>query len=513
MRDFCLLAHLGVIGREAGVGENILTVPASWHALTAVFSADLGQKCSILSILDKAGGQIGQTVGADSLEGLLDRDRLSLAVVGVGAGQESEGEFNKLMAFVPSLRRKHQHCQVILVTSRKLSLQKSCKAILNNVSAIVDYESSEFPDRITEHFQLCRDHFTELLCRDSFNSATAASEIDPEVGLVGNSLTLRQVVFESRRAARISDAPVIIYGESGTGKQRLAEYIHRLDPKRNRRSFICVNCAAIAGTLAESELFGHRKGAFTGATEDRLGYFRAADGGTILLDEISELCLSLQPKILRVVQEGLVLPVGSDKEYRVDVRILCATNRNLLEMVNINAFRLDLYQRLNVIQLNVPPLRDRTEDIPELFETFLQKYQHYCPCEITSVDSEVYDVLARALGPGNIRELENVVRQILAFKVNGNRITISDLSKQTVTAGLKLSENDKQNIKIDINIPDDTINALANGSKRLSEAVAEFESMMLARLLKRVDSHTTLADRLGITRRTLYNKLERYNLR
>jgi len=202
----------------------------------------------------------------------------------------------------------------------------------------------------------------------------------------------------------VSDAPVLICGESGTGKQLLAEAIHRMDPKRRSKPFLTVNCAAITGTLAESALFGHRKGSFTGATQDRPGYFQAANGGTLLLDEISELEKPLQPKLLRVLQEGRVLPVGDDIERPVDVRIVAACNRPLPILVESGEFRFDLYQRLNVIALVVPPLRDRPEDIPPLVQFFLRQYASYYRQPIESVDERVYEMLSRAIGSGNVRD-------------------------------------------------------------------------------------------------------------
>ena len=203
------------------------------------------------------------------------------------------------------------------------------------------------------------------------------------------------------------------------------------------------------------------------------------------------------------------MPVGSDQEFRVDVRVIAATNRDLIEMVNNGRFRLDLYQRLNVISLSVPPLRSRTEDIPALFEAFVRKYGHYYPGEIVAVDRQVYDVLARAIGPGNIRELENLVRQVLAFKESGNRIELGDLPRDLVHNSLSGGRAQQPAASV----PEGTIEALSAGSKKLSEAVEEYERLMLARLLRRGISQTVLADRLGITRRTLYNKLHKYDLR
>jgi two-component system response regulator HydG len=282
-----------------------------------------------------------------------------------------------------------------------------------------------------------------------------------------------------------------------------------MDPKRRRKPFLTVNCAAITGSLAESLLFGHRKGAFTGATEDRPGYFRAADGGTLLLDEITEIEKSLQPKLLRVLQEGRVLPVGEDAERKVDVRVIAASNRPLPVLLEQGEFRLDLYQRLNVISLNVPPLRDRPEDVPPLVQFFLRRYAAYYPQTITSVDERVYDLLARSVGSGNVRELENVVRQILVFKKAGTRIELSDIPPGLIdghAAGREARRTD-----------DELVTAvgtlLAGGRRTLPELLDTFEAIVLREALSRsAVSHAQLARQLGLSRRTFYNKLRKYDL-
>jgi DNA-binding NtrC family response regulator len=413
-------------------------------------------------------------------------------------------EFDGLIRFLVQLRRSYPSCQAIVITPTKLSLEQMVQVINSGIAGIVDYRHTHFDQRLLENMQTA-------LCSYKKHQNNPAERNTPGLdsdGLVGSSLALKQVVDQVRRAARVSDASVIISGESGTGKQRIAELVHKMDPKRHKNTFVCVNCASITGTLAESELFGHRKGAFTGATEDRLGYFRTAHRGTVLLDEISELPLALQPKILRVLQEGLVMPVGSDKEHRVDVRVIAATNRDLNQLVIQNKFRLDLFQRLNVIHLEVPSLRQRQEDIPALFKSFLQKYAHYYPEPIDEVDPSVYEVLAQTLGSGNVRELENIVRRILAFKDSGRRIEITDLPMNLLESGLQY-----QNCTAPTRISEELIHSLAHGRKTLCDVVDDYEQAVLTCLIERNIRQSTLADRIGITRRTLYNKLRKYNLR
>jgi transcriptional regulator with PAS, ATPase and Fis domain len=480
-------------------------------SLAAIFTADPFCRCAISESLEILTEVTPREISCwPDLDGLLNEKSVCLAIFVLSdegrrcIGSSSE-EFNKFIRFLPCLRRRHPFCQVILISAYNLSVQHSCEAIVQGVTAIVDPHQDDFSENLRGHLHEAYHHFKELGKRE------AEHELLPRFvqnGLVGRSKALMEVVKLAQRAAKISDAPVIIHGESGTGKQRLAEIIHELDEKRSSHPFICVNCAAITGTLAESELFGHKKGAFTGATEDRLGYFRAANGGTILLDEIGELDLALQPKILRVAQEGLILPVGSDREHHVDVRLIAATHRNLRKMILDGKFRLDLYQRLNVIQLNVPSLRERTEDIPALFESFVDKYAHYSRCRIESVDPKIYKILAWTVGAGNVRELENIVRQILIFKENGHRIEITDLPREIIRK--KMQEAAGEAV---VNIPEEMVDAVAYGPKKLADVVDEYEKYMLSRLIDRGVTQATLADSLGITRRTLYNKLQKYDLR
>ena len=323
------------------------------------------------------------------------------------------------------------------------------------------------------------------------------------------STAMQDLIVQAYRAAQVSDATVLVHGESGTGKQMLAEAIHRLDPKRSSFAFVPVNCAAITGSLAESELFGHKRGAFTGATEARAGYFKSAHRGTILLDEISELPLALQPKLLRVIQEGRVLAVGSDKEEAIDVRVIAASNVSLQEKVAQGTFRLDLYQRLNVIHLTVPPLRQRAEDIPLLVMHFIKKYQHYCTQGVREVDPRVYELLKRRLGNGNVRELENVIRQTLVFKSRGDRIELADLPRY-------LFEGQEPAPPVEL-IPtvvaDNLVALIREGRLTLRQAIQAFEKSVITQAAKHNPqlSKVDLAKSLGLPRRTLYYKLDADN--
>jgi len=227
--------------------------------------------------------------------------------------------------------------------------------------------------------------------------------------LVGSSPAMRRVFGLIRRLAR-SEAPVLILGESGTGKELVAREIHNRS-MRSGKPFVAVGCANLSGQLLESELFGHTKGAFTGASGDRDGAFRTAEGGTVFLDEIAEMSGELQSKLLRVLQEKTVKPVGADLEQRVDVRVIAATNKDIDGLVRNGEFRDDLFYRLNVVRIVLPPLRERREDIPALAEHFLSKYSSAG----AFLSEEALRELEARSWPGNVRELENAIRRALVL--------------------------------------------------------------------------------------------------
>jgi two-component system response regulator PilR (NtrC family) len=223
---------------------------------------------------------------------------------------------------------------------------------------------------------------------------------------------------------------VLITGESGTGKEMVARALHD-ESQRSKKPFVVVNCAAIPETLMESELFGHEKGAFTGALQRKDGLFKNADGGTLFLDEVGELPLALQVKLLRVLQERVVRPVGAQRDFEVDVRVIAATNRRLEQEVASNQFRQDLFYRLNVIRVHLPPLRERTEDIPALAEHFLRKHGALQGKRL-GFHPEALRWIERQPYPGNVRELENVVERAVAFAA-GPLVTTEDLPQDSAS--------------------------------------------------------------------------------
>ncbi len=246
--------------------------------------------------------------------------------------------------------------------------------------------------------------------------------------LLGNSVVMREIRSKIEKLAR-SQAPVYISGESGSGKELVARLIHQ-QSSRSDKPFVAINCGAIPHELMESEFFGHKKGSFTGAVSDKKGLFQAADGGTLFLDEVADLPQPLQVKLLRAIQEKKIRPVGEQVEIPVDVRLLSATHRNLAEMVKAGGFRQDLYYRINVIDLVLPPLRERTEDIPMLTESILVKLTGE---DKPKVSGAAMAALQKYRFPGNVRELENILERALAM-YEGNVIEVDDLNLPLVVA-------------------------------------------------------------------------------
>jgi two-component system, NtrC family, response regulator PilR len=258
-----------------------------------------------------------------------------------------------------------------------------------------------------------------------FNGQGAVKDRRTRHTLLGDSPVMREIRSKITKLAR-SQAPVYIHGESGAGKELVARLIHQ-QSTRSDKPFVAINCGAIPHELMESEFFGHKKGSFTGAVGDKKGLFQAADGGTLFLDEIADLPASLQVKLLRAIQEKKIRPVGEQQEIPVDVRLLSATHRNLADMVQNGSFRQDLFYRINVIDLNVPPLRERTSDVPALVSHILSKLTGQVQMNQPSISPAAINALQRYRFPGNIRELENILERALAL-YDGKRIEVDDLN-------------------------------------------------------------------------------------
>ncbi|RKZ60047.1 MAG: sigma-54-dependent Fis family transcriptional regulator, partial [Gammaproteobacteria bacterium] len=251
-----------------------------------------------------------------------------------------------------------------------------------------------------------------------------------KINIIGNSKSVKTLTKNIAKLAR-NQAPVFIHGESGSGKERVARMIHQQGPRDNQ-PFVPVNCGAISAELMESEFFGHLKGSFTGAHTDKQGLFEAANGGTLFLDEIAELPLNMQVKLLRVIQEKAVRAVGAAQENPVDVRILSASHENLVKLVSEGAFREDLYYRINVIELTIPSLRERKEDIPLFIKQLLDNLAEKMGMEVPAIDKEAITALQNYHYPGNVRELENILERAIALS-DDNSITTQDLHLKPVS--------------------------------------------------------------------------------
>lgn len=324
-------------------------------------------------------------------------------------------------------------------------------------------------------------------------------QLDEKYGLqniIGNSEPM-QKVFDVIKQVAPSRATVLIQGESGTGKELVAHAIHQLSPRRSR-PFVAVHCASLSDNLLESELFGHEKGAFTGAIEQRIGRFEQADGGTLFLDEVSEISPPVQVKLLRVLQEQSFERVGGTKTIRVDIRIVTATNKKLETEVINNRFREDLFYRLNVITINLPSLRERSDDIPLLLNHFLNIFVKENNRDPMEFDSDVIKILKNYHWPGNIRELRNCIENIVVLSKQ-NIITIRDLPEKI------LASTSKDNVELDTLSERETnfpgINIKSNEKALIIKALQSTKG-----------NRTEAAKILGLSRRTLYRKLESYGI-
>lgn len=312
--------------------------------------------------------------------------------------------------------------------------------------------------------------------------------------VMGKSDNMRSVINLSRRVAP-TNMSVLIQGETGTGKEYIARFIHQ-HSKRNNKPFVALDCGAIPKDLANSELFGHIKGSFTGAVRDKEGVFQQANGGTLFLDEIGNLSYDIQVRLLRVLQERTVSRVGENKAQKVDVRIITATNDDLLDEVNQNNFREDLYHRVNEFKINLPSLRERKEDILYFAKHFLEASNEELDLSIERFSADVEQILQQYSWHGNLRELKNVVKRA-ALLASGNEITKDCLPRDIVYPSD--SEINSETVEI--------------GESKLKDASSEFEKQLILRTIEEAGFNKSKAARLlKIDRKTLYNKIKQYGI-
>lgn len=315
--------------------------------------------------------------------------------------------------------------------------------------------------------------------------------------MVGNSQAMHSIYDMVRRVAQ-TPTNVLITGESGTGKEVVAKAIHYNGPLKDR-PFVTVNCGAIPENLMESEMFGHKKGSFTGAVADKAGLFEVADGGTLFLDEVGELPLTIQVKLLRAIQERVIRRVGATEDMKVDVRIIAATNRNLEEMVQKGGFRQDLFYRLNVINIKTPSLRERRDDVPLLANHFLKKYNERLNKSIGGISTEAMEILKKYDYPGNVRELENLIERTVALE-GGATILPESLPPMVNTAsGRKMASSNE------IEIGDDGVD--------LDKVMGQIEKELLVKAIHAAGGVKKRAAKLlHISFRSMRYRIEKYNL-
>ncbi len=389
---------------------------------------------------------------------------------------------------------------VELLKQTKLLLPHAEVAIMTghgSIESAVDamklgaYDYIEKPFRV-EKMRLLLQRMAEkvrLVTENEFLRERVTTEENLD-GIIGSSANIQDVL---RMISRLKDTrtPVLISGESGTGKELAARAIH-FRGAMAKTPFVAVDCGSLVPTLMESELFGYEKGAFTGATKSKAGLFKAADGGTIFLDEIGELPLEMQAKLLRVLQEKEVRPVGSNEKVNVDVRVIAATNRDLEAAYRSGTFRKDLYFRLNVVTVHLPPLRERRSDIPVLVHHFLDRYAKGSHIQVTAAAMKS---LLHYDWPGNVRELENCIARAVTLG-DGKIIDVADLPP-----AIRTEQSDSGNV------------ATQDSTTLSTTALAEMERMTILRVFEQANGDKALAGKmLGISRATLYRKLKRYNI-
>ncbi len=385
------------------------------------------------------------------------------------------------LALVRALREEQPDTPVVIITG-KGTIDAAVEAVREGVFDFV--EKPLDPARLKVILQRALEkketlHEMQVLRR-------RLGQVDSGVGLVGNSPPMRRAMELVEKVAP-SKASVVITGQSGTGKEMVARAIHQLSPRRDK-PFIAINCSAIPASLIESEMFGHERGAFTGADQRRLGAWELADGGTLFLDEVGEIPIELQAKFLRVLEEERLRRLGGKSEIMVDVRVISATNRDLKEEIKAGRFREDLYFRLNVFHINLAPLKERREDIPVLVQHFIDKFAREGGKKLQGVSPQAMKLLCDYAWPGNIRELRNTLERAVILCGSGT-IEAEHLPSELAAGG-----GESAYLKLPYGLP-------------LREIEKEY---ILATLTRLQNNKARTAQALGISEKTLYNKLYRY---
>jgi two-component system nitrogen regulation response regulator NtrX len=438
-----------------------------------------GVRSALTGVLRDEGYQVDSVATGEACLDRVTREPIDLIVLDVWLpGMDG-------LATLARLRERQVDAQVVLISGHG-NIESAVRAI-----KLGAFDFVEKPLSLDKTVLVVRNALHQRRL-EAENRALRAS-VNRARTMVGESHAVRQLREQIAMAAP-TNGRVLIYGENGTGKELVARTIHSLS-KRRQAAFVEVNCAAIPEELIESELFGHVRGAFTGALADRRGKFEQADGGTIFLDEIGDMSLKTQAKVLRVLQEQTLSPVGGATELKVDARVVAATNKDLQGEIRAGTFREDLYFRLNVIPIFVPPLRERTEDIPLLADHFMAEFAREYGRRVKRFDSGATAVLQRYEWPGNVRELRNVIERLMIM-VPGESISAGDLGFLDVTT---VGRGDAA--------------VTPGGRLTLHEARDRFErDLILRTLAEQQGNMSRTAEALGVERSNLYRKMRAFGI-
>jgi DNA-binding NtrC family response regulator len=399
------------------------------------------------------------------------------------------------MAVLREVKRSRTGSAVILMTGFG-SMEGAIEAIQEGA---FDYISKPFKmEDLRAVVARADKHWESIHAPGAATGAAAVGRLEPAKGVIGKSPKIVEVYKTLARAA-MSTSTVLVIGESGTGKELVARAIHGNSPRRSKR-FTAVNCGALAENLLESELFGHVRGSFTGAVADKRGLFEEANGGTLFLDEIGDITPALQIKLLRVLQENEIKPVGSSETRKVDVRVIAATHQNLEALVKAGKFREDLYYRLRVISIELPPLRERMEDLGELVGSFLARYAEKNKKAVSHVSEEALAMLRAYSWPGNIRELEHAIERAVAM-TNTNVLFPEDFPAEISRRPPPAQPGARKD------------GQPSAGAPASDASLEDMEKAHIVKVLQDVNYNKSKASEiLGIDRATLYRKAQRYGI-
>jgi DNA-binding NtrC family response regulator len=479
---------------------------------TFLLDGEPARRQSVRDLLASAGEPV-RLLSEEDVDDPSRRPCEALAVVALSPPPCPARELERLSRF------REGRCEVLAYGPGwdTCSLGFRCQGFLAGAAHLLDCGSPTFMRDLLAWWDSAR-----RLRRGARHEEKSLCDEMEQVGLVGRSGAMVALFRWIEQASGVSDLPALITGETGTGKELVARAIHRLDAKRGRGPFVPVNCAALSPGVAESELFGHRRGSFTGASQDHRGLFRSADGGVLFLDEIADLEPALQGKLLRVLQDSRVLAVGEDRETSVSVRVVAATNKDLRALVAEGRFRLDLYHRLAVLEARVPPLGERRDDIGRLVAHLVEKHGALRP-QRTSAAPGFVKALARLDLPGNVRQLENLVRRALVQRADEAPLDIEDLPPEAwdelcrqdcPAAPGPAPRSPAPSLPAPDRLPGTAVEwsaFLATQRWSLSRSLRACERVLLQTALESARGNQSQTARLlGITPRSVYNKLRQH---